>query len=376
MSLELRPTDNNYLNSSIVYKQLTQNSIALTLNSSNAEAVDGSTPTLRLDGQGRAYLTGSMKLINATPPAGMPLFTLPQNIPLSQNFSLFPVTQFNGSVYSTNYLSLFNGTNSIDSITISNAGRYETIPAVETDGPGEGFIGTANVKAALSGLTVPGSGYVPGDTWELTGGTAVGGVKFTGIITGTKVVSATIHAAGTGGTNGTATVTGTTGTSGLGRFTANVTIAGGIITAVNSITFGGQYTVNPTSLTAEPVTGGGLTGAQLTVVMGAGVLEFTAAGRYSVIPIGPYATTATSGSGTGLQLSVLWGINDVVVVNGGFGYDGGSTVTFFGGAPTVNAVAAIVLSTNPSLPTGKLANSSTLNDIISLDGIEFFTGSY
>lgn len=374
----LRPSDNNYVTSNKIYQNLTQETIELTLNASNCEASEGQAPTLHLNGQGVGYLTGSVELTHATPPAGMPLFTFPENIPLLQNVQLFPLTQFNGSVYSTNYLALFNGSNSIASVTVGTAGRYATIPAVETNGPGEGFIGTANVKAALSSPTAAGTGYVPGNTWELTGGTTVGGVKFTGVISQTKVVSATIHAAGTGGTDGTATVTGTTGTVASGtRFQASVTIAGGIITAVNSITVAGIYNTNPTSIAAEPVTGGGLTGAELTVVMGVSSVQFTNAGRYSVIPAGPgYATTATSGSGTGMQLSILWGVNDVVVANGGFGYTDASTIEFVGGTPTIDAVASIVLSSNPELPTGELANASTVGDVISLDGITFLTGSY
>lgn len=80
-----------------------------------------------------------------------------------------------------------------------------------------------------------------------------------------QVVSATVNAAGTGGTAGTQIVTGTTGT-GI-KFQASVTVSAGGITAVSSITVGGSYTVNPSA--NDPVTGGGLTGAQLAVVMGA-----------------------------------------------------------------------------------------------------------
>lgn len=79
-----------------------------------------------------------------------------------------------------------------------------------------------------------------------------------------SVVGAAIVNAGTGGTPGAATVTGTTGTG--TKFQATVTIeAGGTIESIDSISVAGAYTVPPTDLTAEPVTGGGLTGATLAL---------------------------------------------------------------------------------------------------------------
>jgi hypothetical protein len=85
-----------------------------------------------------------------------------------------------------------------------------------------------------------------------------------GVIQG-QVTAAAIASAGSGGTNGTATVTGTTG-SGV-PFQAAVTISGGAITAINAITVAGQYTAPPTNPAAEPVTGGGLTGATLNLTI-------------------------------------------------------------------------------------------------------------
>jgi hypothetical protein len=79
------------------------------------------------------------------------------------------------------------------------------------------------------------------------------------------VSGASVAAGGTGGTNGPATVTGTTGTG--TKFQASVTIAGGAITAVNSITVEGSYTVAPTTPAVEPVTGASLTGAELNVTV-------------------------------------------------------------------------------------------------------------
>lgn len=95
----------------------------------------------------------------------------------------------------------------------------------------------------------------------------------TAAVLGYNVQSATVAAGGSGGTNGTQTVTGTTGTG--TKFQASVTIAGGAITAILSITVAGAYTVLPTNLSAEPVTGASLTGATLALAM-TGLITFNA----------------------------------------------------------------------------------------------------
>jgi hypothetical protein len=80
-----------------------------------------------------------------------------------------------------------------------------------------------------------------------------------------SVLTATVNAAGSGGTNGPVTITGTTGTG--TKFQARGVIAGGALTGPLTITNAGSYTVDPTSLTAEPVTGGPLTGATVALTM-------------------------------------------------------------------------------------------------------------
>ena len=135
----------------------------------------------------------------------------------------------------------------------------------------EGTVYTTNMRpihAFVEGLrgqadsctvVVPGRS-TPLGTW--TGTPLVRGAHTTGT---RKAISATVHTGGTGGTPGTATVTGTTGTG--AKVTVNVTINGsGVMTAVNYIIQGGEYTVDP-GTTGEPVTGGGLTGAKLNLTM-------------------------------------------------------------------------------------------------------------
>ena len=80
-----------------------------------------------------------------------------------------------------------------------------------------------------------------------------------------SVLSATVNAAGSGGANGIAIVTGTTGTG--TKFQARGVIASGALTGPLTVVNAGSYTVDPTSLTAEPVTGGGLTGTTVGLTM-------------------------------------------------------------------------------------------------------------
>lgn len=179
------------------------------------------------------------------------------------------------------------------------------------------------VGAWSAAVNAPGTGYVPGDTYvpTLTGVTAksiLGGAYNVAqfVVASTQVVSATVAAGGSGCTNGTQTVTGTTGTGGGSQyFQASVTVAGNAVTAVLSVTRPGIYQVNPTSLTAEPVTGASCTGAQLNVVMGALYVNVQNPGSYSAVPSNPMtAVTGTGGSGTGLTLNVTFALQAAYVL--------------------------------------------------------------
>ncbi len=185
-----------------------------------------------------------------------------------------------------------------------------------------GTFSTAAVLAVtntqLSGLTLftAGTGvYAPGDTVTLTGGTQSTPAQLT--VDTTQVVSATISAGGIGGTDGTATVTGTTGTGTF--FTALVTIVGGTIVAVNSVTTGGNYTVNPTVPAVEPVTGGALVGAALDIKIGIRTFTITTPGVFTANPsTGSFTQNTTSGSGTGATFNfAIMGPNAVTVPTGG-----------------------------------------------------------
>lgn len=180
-----------------------------------------------------------------------------------------------------------------------------------------GVVAVTDTKILSLALVSPGNGvYAPGDTIALSGGVQTTPAQLT--VTHTQVIFATIHAAGGSGTPGAATVTGTTGTG--TKFQASVTIGGGgTITAINSITVAGNYTVNPTVPTAEPVTGGGLVGAQLGLTIGVLTFTLTTAGVFTTnAPGGSFTQLSTSGSGTGATFgSGLFGPNSCTIASTG-----------------------------------------------------------
>ncbi len=165
--------------------------------------------------------------------------------------------------------------------------------------------------------------YGPGDTIALAGGTAVIAAQVT--VAETLVQSATVNAGGTGGTtaagltSGACEVYGTTGTGDKARL--NVTITAGVITAVNSVDFVGRYVANPTTLTAEPVSGcSGIVGATLSVVMGVRVGVTTGTqGVYSA-QAASLTQASTSGSGTGAVFQAGWASDNLFA----YGYDNAS----------------------------------------------------
>src|SRR6185312_1152230 len=157
--------------------------------------------------------------------------------------------------------------------------------------------------------------YAPADTIALTGGTQTTPAELT--VATTRVVSATVAAGGAGGTDGTQTVIGTTGTG--TPFQASVTVTGGAVTAVLSITVPGSYTVNPTTPATEPVTGASLTGAELDIVLGVDTFSISDGGVFTANASGGTFTQASSsGTGTGATFSGgLFAPNVVSIVTSG-----------------------------------------------------------
>lgn len=210
-----------------------------------------------------------------------------------------------------------NGATYVGSIT-GVAGSAWTVSPALTQASGLSGVYAAKPSAA-------GTGYAPNDTITLTGGTTTGGSQGVLTVKYTKVVSATVNAGGSGGTAGTQTVTGTTGRGSY--FTASVTVSGGAITAVNSITTGGVYFQNPTTIGQEPVTGANLSGAKLNVVMGVAQVTVTNIGGYSAVPTNPAAQGSTSGSGSGATFTLQTSINSNGWGEWFYGTDDGTAFT-------------------------------------------------
>lgn len=367
-ALQLSPVDNNYLTSRLRYQQFTQNSEELSL-SDDVGALE--TPTIQTMGDGILRLSGSVTVTEAAPTANMIIATLPQKYVIPRD-NFFPVLVKRGSSLVSNGLWMDSLQGAIQSVTVTTPGTYTVIPTVSTTGPGSGATFATTMFAKTLTVATPQSGagsYVPGNTITLTGGTFTSAAVLT--VTHTLVQSATVAAGGSGGTDGTQTVTGTTGTG--TKFTASVTVAGGAITAVLSITAGGDYTVNPTILTNEPVTGASLAGAQLNINMGVRTATFLSGGVYSVLPSNPLAQGSTSGSGTGATFNLTgYGINAIAVTAAGNDYDETSAIALSGSG----GGAAVMHLTEGQPPVLKLMAAATQNDVVYLDGIQFPVNSY
>lgn len=164
-----------------------------------------------------------------------------------------------------------------------------------------GYIWGAVATAAVSGSGSTG-GYVPSDTITLPSGTGVNAPAVLTVVTTQLAAIPTIVNAGSGGTAGTQTLTGTTGTG--TKFTVSATVAGGVITSINSIASVGNYTINPTTLTAEPVTGGGLSGATVSIKMAPLTLSIASGGIYTAPVTNPVSQGSSSGSGLGATFNL------------------------------------------------------------------------
>lgn len=121
---------------------------------------------------------------------------------------------------------------------------------------------------------------------------------------GYAVQQASINSAGVSGTDGIALVTGTTGVGVM--FQISVQISGGSMIAIQAISLAGAYTTPPTDITNEPVTGAGLLGASLALVM-TGQLSF------NPIPQATILATGTAGYARLTDTTGLIGVMDLDV---------------------------------------------------------------
>lgn len=198
------------------------------------------------------------------------------------------------------------------------AGVTPAVPAV---------VRATSLKLVSASPATPGTGVAINDTFVLSGGTlaasgpggnttSTAGVASVVTATHIKVVSAVVNAGGSGGTPGAVTITGTTGTG--TKFQATGTINGsGVLTGALVVTVPGDYTVGPTSLSAEPVTGGSLSGCTVTVVMGALTFSLTTVGGYTVAPSTPNTPTNGTGTGAGVTITCAFGLGTAVIEESG-----------------------------------------------------------
>ncbi len=158
----------------------------------------------------------------------------------------------------------------------------------------------ANISSPGSPTTA--ASTVPADVFTVVGGIA--GVPAALTVTDTQLVSVTgIQTPGTSCTNGAGkTLTGTTGTG--TKFHVSATASGNAIVSVQSVTLAGDYTVNPTDLTAEPVTGDSCSGTKLAIAIGALTATVSTAGNYQIAPISPVSITSS-----GLDSTSTWNLS-------------------------------------------------------------------
>ena len=227
------------------------------------------------------------------------------------------------------------------------------------------------LRGVFVATTQSGAGsYAPGDTITLSGGTASSVAVLT--VNRTKVITATINNGGTGGTtaagasSGACTLTGTTG-SGERKFSINAVLVNGAVTVLQNFTSTGEYSANPTSLTAEPVTGcGSLSGATLTLVMGVLMPIVTTQGTYSATAA-TLTQSSTSGSGTGATFTSLfvtggsftYGTDDTNAISTAFNYEMQLDKT---GTPKCIYMPSGVYLVTSALPTFYHSNGCVMGD--------------
>ncbi len=205
-------------------------------------------------------------------------------------------------------------------------GSVAVIPSAAAYTNASGYLQGTVSSATIAAVGSTG-GFIPGTssiTLDVTG-SGVTTSAVLGVAT-TQIISATIAAAGAfTGTTGTYNVVGTTGTG--TKFSVSCTLTNGSgITAVLGIVSGGSYTVNPTTLTAEPVSYGGLTGATLNILMGIATLTVTSGGAYA-------PTTAA-------QIAAILAASAPASVSGGGSATGVTIAPTFTGVATQVAAAA------------------------------------
>lgn len=237
-------------------------------------------------------------------------------------------------------------------------------------------VASESMTLSGAGNNALGAGYAPGDTGYLNGGSWLGfnqslsGNQGQFKVTSTQLIAASVNAPGSGCVGTSATLTGTSGT-GTSLFQVSATVSGGGVTAINSITVAGNYSVNPTSLAAEPVTGDSCVGTKLKLTMGVLALSANNNGLY-LLTSGMTASgtpnvftqASTSGSGTGLTV--------VPTFSGGVGTQ---LATAGGGIASLNGPVQVTSATINSSGTGCVGTMATLTGTTGVGTLATFSAS-
>jgi hypothetical protein len=230
------------------------------------------------------------------------------------------------------------------------AGVTPAVPAV---------VRATSLKLVSASPATAGTGVAINDTFSLAGGilaasgpggNTLGTAGVASVVTAThiKAVSAVVNAGGTSGTPGAVTITGTTGTG--TKFQATGTInGGGALVGPLVVTVAGDYTVGVTSLAAEPITGGSLSGATVTLVMGALTFSLTTVGGYTTAPAAPNTATNGTGSGAGVTVTCAFGLGTAVIEESGN----------YSGAPSFTVTANDANGSGASIATATLGGAGS-----------------
>jgi len=216
------------------------------------------------------------------------------------------------------------------------AGEIDADGNVAASSP-TGTTATATATMVPGGASVitRGSGYGSVSTLTLVGGTSTETATFT--ITGRSTVAGQDETSYTGGE-----LTGTFTGGASYSVSDTVTLSDGSVITVDAVSVGAvtEFTVTSAStsghsnfavLTQSSTSGSG-TGFSLTQDdSNQGVFSVlpVGTGDYSVLPASPSSVSHVGGSGA--TLSILWGVETIIVTDGGSGYTSAPAVSFSGG---------------------------------------------
>ena len=208
----------------------------------------------------------------------------------------------------------------------------------------------ATTYVASATTVNPGTGYVPGDSLNVVGGTH--SIVAVLSVASVKAVSATPAVGGSGYSVGdTLTFSGTNYTSPLVLTVSGA--SGGAITSVN-ITSAGQRISNVPSNPVTPTSTSG-SGINATFNLGWGVNTVTIGnqGAYTVNPTNPVGVTGGSGSNATFNVTMGFLSANTFSIDPGTG----NPVTIYVPASPNNTLAGVVSAINAAFPTGPILAS-------------------